>query len=339
MNLAKFSRRRYTEYQTPLEFLPHLTEAIGGPNIYIKRDDMLGLASGGNKTRKLEFVMADALEKGADTIITCGAVQSNHCRLTLAAAIKEGLKCQLVLEERVKDSYNPNASGNNFLYNLMGCEAVRVVPGGTDMMKAMNELADELRAKGRNPYVVPGGASNKIGALGYVSCAQEILAQLFDKGIKIDCIFTPSGSAGTHAGLLTGMIGENANIPVIGIGVNKKKEVQEANVYKLCCELSEELGLRNPVKREDVVAYDDFVGPGYSLPTDGMVEAVKLLARTEGILLDPVYSGKAMDGMLTLLRQGMYKKGQNVLFLHTGGSPALYAYIEALLHGEHAPRV
>ena len=158
MNLAKFSRRRYTYYDTPIEYLANLTKVMGGPNIYMKRDDLLGLTGGGNKTRKLEFLMAEALEQGCDTILTCGAVQSNHCRLTLAAAVKEGLKCQLVLEERVAHSYNPEASGNNFLFNLLGVEAVRVVPGGTDMLGALNQLADELRAQGRKPYVVPGVA-------------------------------------------------------------------------------------------------------------------------------------------------------------------------------------
>ena len=180
MNLAKFSRRRYTYYDTPIEYLANLTKVMGGPNIYMKRDDLLGLTGGGNKTRKLEFLMAEALEQGCDTILTCGAVQSNHCRLTLAAAVKEGLKCQLVLEERVAHSYNPEASGNNFLFNLLGVEAVRVVPGGTDMLGALNQLADELRAQGRKPYVVPGGGSNPLGALGYVSCAQELLQQSFD---------------------------------------------------------------------------------------------------------------------------------------------------------------
>ena len=326
MNLAKFPRRRYTEGFTPLERLDRFSEALGGPQVYIKRDDLLGLTSGGNKTRKLEFLMADALEQGADTIITCGAVQSNHCRLTLAAAVKEGLKCQLVLEERVKDSYNPEASGNNFLFHLLGVEDVRVVSGGSDMMAEMGKLADELRQKGRKPYIVPGGGSNEIGALGYVSCAQEILTQLFDKGIAIDHIVCASGSTGTHAGLLTGILGENANIPVTGISVNRKKDAQADAVYSLMQRTAQKLEIHQDLPREAVVVYDDYVGPGYSLPTDSMVEAVKLLARTEGILLDPVYTGKAMAGLIGLARQGMWKSTDKVLFLHTGGSPALYAY-------------
>lgn len=331
MNLAQFPRRRYTEGKTPLEFLPNFTKALGGPNIYIKRDDLLGLTSGGNKTRKLEFLMADALEQGADTIITCGAVQSNHCRLTLAAAVKEGLKCRLVLEERVKGSYNSDASGNNFLFNVLGVEKVSVVPGGSNMMEAMQKVADELAAEGRKAYIVPGGGSNPIGATGYVSCAQEIMEQMFEKGINFDHIVSASGSAGTHAGLLVGLLGNNMNIPMTGISVNRKSDVQEQLVFDLANQTAERVGFKAGVPREAVKVVDEYVGPGYSLPTDSMVEAVQLLAKTEGILLDPVYTGKAMAGLIGLIRKGQFKKGENVLFVHTGGSPALYAYIPTIL--------
>lgn len=331
MNLAKYPRRRYTEGQTPIEYLANLSRKLGGPDIYMKRDDLLGLAGGGNKTRKLEFLMADAIEKGADTIITCGAVQSNHCRLTLAAAMKEGLKCHLVLEERVAHSYNEGANGNNYLFHLLGVEGIRVVPGGSDMMAEMEKTAEELRKQGRIPYIVPGGGSNTVGALGYVACAQEILSQAFDKGISFDRIICASGSAGTHAGLLTGLVGENAQIPLTGISVNRKREPQTQLVYKLASELSEKLGLENPVRLDQVEVYDEYVGPGYSLPTDQMVEAVQMVARMEAILLDPVYSGKAMAGLIDLIRKGVYKKGEKVLFVHTGGSPALYAYTDVML--------
>lgn len=333
MNLAQFPRKRYTAYETPIEFLPNLTKAMGGPNIYIKRDDLLGLTSGGNKTRKLEFLMAEAQSLGADTILTCGAVQSNHCRLTLAAATKEGLKCQLVLEERVAGSYKPEASGNNYLFRLLGVEAVRVVPGGSNMMGELEKLAEELKAQGRKPYIVPGGGSNPVGALGYVSCAQEIEKQMFDLGLNFDCIVTPSGSAGTHAGLIAGLRGNGVHTPLIGISVNRNKDAQAEAVFTLANKACELLGAGSPVAREDVVVYDDYVGPGYSLPTQGMVDAVQLLARTEAILVDPVYTGKTMAGMLDLIRQGVIKKGQNVLFIHTGGSPALYAYEDVTLNG------
>jgi D-cysteine desulfhydrase len=326
MNLAQFPRRRYTEGQTPLEFLPRFTAALGGPRIFIKRDDLLGLTSGGNKTRKLEFLVADALAQGADTLITCGAVQSNHCRLTLAAAVKEGLKCQLVLEERVAGSYKADASGNNFLFRLLGVEGIKVVPGGSDMMKEMQVVADGVAAQGRKPYIIPGGGSNEIGATGYVACAEEIIAQAFDKGLNLDYVVTTSGSAGTHAGLVTGFYGNNTNIPVIGINISRKKSVQEELVYGLVGRTAVRLGIKQAIPREAVVCYEEYVGPGYSLPTPEMIEAVKLMATTEGILLDPVYTGKAMAGLIGLIRQKHFQKDDNVLFVHTGGSPALYAY-------------
>lgn len=328
MNLARFPRRRYTEGQTPLEHLPRLSAALGGPDVYIKRDDLLGLAAGGNKTRKLEFLVADALVQGADTLITCGAVQSNHCRLTLAAAVKEGLKCRLVLEERVPGSYNPRGSGNNFLYHLLGVEAVKVVPGGADMTKEMQAVAADLAATGRKGYIIPGGGSNEIGATGYVACAEEILAQAFDKGVNFDHIVTTSGSAGTHAGLVVGFWGTGSGIPVTGINISRKNDVQTELVYGLVQRTATRVGLQQPVPREAVVCFDEYVGPGYSIPTPEMVAAVELLARTEGILLDPVYTGKAMAGLIGLIRQGYFKKGENVLFIHTGGWPALYAYTD-----------
>jgi len=326
MNLSRFPRRRYTVGYTPIEKLERLTKELNGPNIYMKRDDLLGLAAGGNKTRKLEFLMADALEKGADTIITCGAVQSNHCRLTLAAAVKEGLKCQFVLEERVPNSYDVNNNGNNFLYKLMGIEEVYVVPGGSDVMGKMQEVYKNLEAQGRKPYIVPGGGSNEIGALGYVSCALEVLEQTYDEGIKIDHIVLTSGSAGTHSGFLAGIIGSNAGIPVTGIGINKKKDIQSENVYNLCQKVAGKLEMKNAITKEDIIVFDDYIGEGYSRPTDGMVEAVKLVAQTEAILLDPVYTGKTMAGMIDLIKKGYFKGCENILFLHTGGSPALYAY-------------
>ena len=329
MNLARFARRRYTEGFTPIEAVPRFSGILGGPNIYIKRDDLLGLSGGGNKTRKLEFLVADALEKGADTLITCGAVQSNHCRLTLAAAVKEGLKCRLVLEERVAGSYNPDASGNNFLYQLLGVESISVVPGGSDMALEMQKVADEVSAEGRKAYIIPGGGSNPVGATGYVACAEEILSQLFALGLKIDRVVCASGSTGTHAGLVTGFYGNNADMPVVGINVSRSKEAQEPLVYNLVRQTAERVGVHAEIPREAVLCFGDYVGPGYSLPTPSMVEAVKLLARSEGILLDPVYTGKAMAGLVDLVRKGYFEKDENILFIHTGGSPALYAYLDA----------
>jgi D-cysteine desulfhydrase len=331
MHLARFPRRRYTPGWTPLEKLGRLSALLGGPDIYIKRDDLLGLAGGGNKTRKLEFLVADALAQGADTLITCGAVQSNHCRLTLAAAAKEGMKCRLVLEERVAGSYDANASGNNFLFRLLGVEAVTVVKAGVDLAAEMQKAADDVATLGRKGYIIPGGGSNALGALGYVSCAEEILAQTHDLGLRLDHIVCASGSTGTHAGLICGLVGNNSHIPLTGINVRRTRQEQEPNVHKLAQEVAALLGIAGGIPREAITALGDWVGPGYSLPTPGMVEAVRMLAEVEGILLDPVYTGKAMAGLIALVRGGTFVKDQHVLFVHTGGSPALYAYQSVLV--------
>jgi D-cysteine desulfhydrase len=275
--------------------------------------------------------VADALAKGADTLITCGAVQSNHCRLTLSAAVKEGLKCRLVLEERVPGSYDPRASGNNFLFQLMEVERIKVVPGGSDMMQKMQTMAEEVAEEGRKAYIIPGGASNPIGALGYVSCAQEIISQTFEMGLRMDRLVCASGSAGTHSGLLTGFYGTNSNIPVVGINVSRPKETQEEIVYDLVKRTADYVGIKEKIPRDAVLCFGDYVGPGYSLPTPEMTAAVKMVARTEAILLDPVYTGKAMAGLIDLARKGFFRKEENVLFLHTGGSPALYAYLDTFM--------
>lgn len=327
MNLARFPRRRYTEFVTPIEKLENLSKALQGPTIYIKRDDQLGLTAGGNKTRKLEFLVADALSQGCDTLITCGAVQSNHCRLTLSAAVKEGMKCRLVLEERVPGSYHAKASGNNFLFRLLGVESISVVPGGSDMMTEMQKVAEEVSREGRKAYIVPGGGSNPVGATGYIACAEEILGQLFEKGLDINRVVCPSGSAGTHAGLLAGFHGNNSNIPVLGINVSRTQADQEAIVAELVGETFRHLDVNCTIPDNAVQCIDRYVGPGYSLPTPEMVEAVKLFAQTEGILLDPVYTGKAAAGLIGLVRQQTFAKNDNILFVHTGGSPALYAYL------------
>ncbi|EFI34504.1 pyridoxal phosphate-dependent enzyme, D-cysteine desulfhydrase family [Desulfonatronospira thiodismutans ASO3-1] len=328
MNFTRYPRRAYLEEATPIEFMENLSTFLGMEvNLFVKRDDLLPGAGGGNKTRKLEFCLADALEQGADTIITCGAVQSNHCRLTASWCCKENLDCHLILEERVKGTYHPENNGNNFLFHLLDVNSISVVPGGSDMMAEMRKKGDELKSHGKKPYIVPGGASNPIGALGYVACAEEIMNQLNAGHQDIDHIVVPSGSAGTHAGMVAGMIGTNANIPVSGINVSRPKDVQEGIVYNLAEETAQKLEMKMSIPREAVVCYDQYVGPGYSLPTDSMVEAVRLFAKHEAILLDPVYSGKAAAGLLDLVRSGHFPRGSNVLFLHTGGSPALYAYM------------
>ncbi|MGO4886648.1 D-cysteine desulfhydrase [Anaerobacillus sp. MEB173] len=331
MNLSHFPRRKYTEGPTAIEKLDHLSKLLDGPSIFMKRDDQLGLTGGGNKTRKLEFLVADALEKGADTLITCGAIQSNHCRLTLSAAIKEGLSCRLVLEERVANTYQEDGSGNNFLFRLLGAENITVVSGGSNMMEEMEKAAAEVSLFGGKPYIIPGGGSNEIGATGYASCALEIIHQTNEKNLSFDYIVCASGSSGTHAGLVAGLHGLNSQIPVIGINVSRKVEEQERLVYSLAERTADHLRIKMTIPHENVKCFDDYVGPGYSLATPEMIEAVQLLAKKEGILLDPIYTGKAMAGLIDLVRKGYFKKTDNILFIHTGGSPALYAYESIIL--------
>lgn len=325
MNLAKFPRRKYTLSYTPIEKLPHFSETLGGPSIYLKRDDLLGLTVGGNKTRKLEFIVADALKNGADTLITCGGIQSNHCRLTLAAAVKEKMKCILVLEEGLSKNAEPDFNGNYFLYHLLGAEGIKVVPNGTDLMKEMQQVAQDVKEKGHKPYIIPVGGSTAIGATGYAACAQEILAQSLDQGIDINTVVCVSGSGGMHAGLVTGLEGSQSNIPVIGINISRGKAEQEEKVYQLVKETSAHIGIQHSISREAVTCFDEYVGPGYALPTPEMVEAIQLMARTEGVLLDPVYTGKAAAGLIELIRKGYFEQDDNILFIHSGGSPALYA--------------
>ena len=326
MHLARFPRRRYTEGATPMEHLARLSELVGGPEIWIKRDDLLGFFPGGNKTRKLEFLMADALAKGADAVITCGAAQSNHCRLTLAAAKKEGLECHLVITEQVPGSYSPHASGNNFLFQLMGVDSITVVPGTSDPTAETAKVADRLRAAGKTPYVIPVGGSTPVGSLGYVACAEEILSQAFDKGLAFDRIFTTSGSAGTHAGLAVGLWANRADIPLTGINIGAPNAVQVPAVRRLAADTARLLGIDEPFLAESIDCRDEYIGQGYSLPSDSMLKAVVLLARTESVLLDPVYTGKAFAGMLDLIAKGLCGAGQRVLFIHTGGIPALFHY-------------
>lgn len=335
MDLSRFARRQYTVGASPIEFLPNFTKALGGPKVWIKRDDMLGLAPGGNKTRKLEFLMGDALAKGADTLITCGAPQSNHCRITLAAAVKEGLKCRFVIEERVPGSYDPEASGNNFMFRLLGVESITVVPGGSNMAQAMETAAQEARAQGRTPYIIPGGGSNAIGGLGYVACAQEIQQQLFEMGQPMDHIVVGSGSSGTHGGLVAGFLGNNIKIPLVGVGVSRDPKDQNPLVHKEAQAIMDLLETGIQVPAEAVVSFGDWWRPKYSVPNPAMVEAVQLLARTEAILLDPVYTGKIMAGLIGLSRQGYFKPTDNVLFLHTGGATSLHAY-ESVILGDPA---
>lgn len=326
MHLSRYPRLHIAHLPTPLEPMERLSKLLGGPRLWIKRDDCTGLSTGGNKTRKLEFLMADALEKKADTIITQGATQSNHARQTAAIAAKLGLACHILLEDRTHyedDAYLNN--GNVLLDQLHGATVTRYA-GGTDMVAEMNKLADKLKQEGKTPYVIPGGGSNEIGALGYVNAALELTTQANDRGLVIDHLVHATGSSGTQAGLVAGFVGARSRIPVLGIGVRAPREKQEQMVFDLACRTADYLGMPDIIQREDVVANTDYVGDGYGLPTESMIEAVSLLARTEGILLDPVYSGKGMAGLIDLIRKGHFKKDSDVVFLHTGGNVALFGY-------------
>ena len=331
MHLSRFPRVRLAHLPTPLEALPRLSKHLDGPNLYIKRDDCTGLATGGNKTRKLEFLMAQALQEKADTIITQGAVQSNHARQTAAAAARLGMGCELLLENRVQDPDDAYLnSGNVLLDRLLGAR-MHHYPKDTDMTQAMSDLAEELRRKGKRPYIIPGGGSNPVGALGYVNCVLELLAQANEQGLVIDHLVHATGSAGTQAGLIVGLKAMHSAIPLLGIGVNAPQDLQEERVYTLAVETAQFIGAGGCVQRNDVVANCEYVGEGYGIATDSMKKAVSLLARLEGILADPVYTGKGLAGMFDLIKKGYFKQGENVVFLHTGGSAGLFAYYQQFL--------
>lgn len=326
MNLARFPRIRLGHLPTALERLENLTRTLNGPDIWIKRDDCTGLSTGGNKTRKLEFLLAAAKAEGADTIITQGATQSNHARQTAAAAARLGMACHLLLEDRTKKiDFDYTMNGNVLLDVLHGAKIERC-PANPDMNGELEKMGARLRADGRKVYVIPGGGSNPVGALGYVSAAIELATQANDADLKIDCVVHATGSAGTQAGLAVGLAGINSNISLLGIGVRAPKEKQEDSVYKLARETATMLGLADLVKRDHIVANCDYVGKGYGFPAPSTIEAIRIAAQLDGILLDPVYSGKGMAGLIDLCRGGVFKKGQNIVFLHTGGAIGLTAY-------------
>lgn len=329
MHLARFPRVKLAHLPTPLEPMERLSKHLGGPRLWIKRDDCTGLSTGGNKTRKLEFLMGEALKLGADTVITQGATQSNHARQTAAAAARLGLECHILLEDRTgfkTADYTQN--GNVLLDNLHGAE-ISKRSAGADMNAEMEAVAADLRDKGKKPYVIPGGGSNTTGALGYANCALELVAQANEMGLKIDHIVQATGSTGTQAGFVAGLCAISAHIPVLGISVRAPKDKQEDAVFALAAKTADVVGAPGAVKREDIKANSDYVGQGYGIPTEGMVEAVEMLARIEGILLDPVYTGKGMAGLIDLVRKGHFARDANVVFLHTGGSVGLFGYPDA----------
>ena len=329
MDLSLFPRIQLGHFPTPLEPMANLTALLGGPRLWVKRDDCTGLSTGGNKTRKLEYLMAEAIAARADVVITQGATQSNHARQTAAAAAKLGMKCHILLEDRTGRTDQDYTDNGNVLLDRLHGATVDRRSGGSNMQQEMEQLAEQLKADGARPYVIPGGGSTPVGALGYVSAAMELASQAAARGLRMDYLVHATGSAGTQAGLVAGLHAINSDTKLLGIGVRAPQEKQEAMVYDLACRTAEHMRMGGGIPRELVAANCDYVGAGYGLPTAGMLEAVEILARTEGLLLDPVYSGKGMAGLIDLIRKGYFKANDNVVFLHTGGSVALFGYGDA----------
>jgi len=314
-------RIRLAYLPTPLEYLPRLSKYLGGPKIWIKRDDLTGPAFGGNKVRKLEFVMADALSKGSSVVITTGGVQSNHARATAAVASKLGLKAVLVLRGKEPSE----VKGNLLLDRLFGAE-VRFFPvEREEIPRIMEEVADELRKKGEKPYIIPLGASFPIGAVGYANSVVEIYNQAKEMGIKIDWILHAAGSGGTQAGLVFGTKMLKMDAKVLGISMGPDAESLRSASLRIAEGISSLLGIDVRISAQDFKVVDDYVEEEGKI-TKNVVGAIKTLARTEGIMLDPVYTAKAMLGTIELVRNGFFDANENVLFIHSGGLPGLFAY-------------
>ena len=305
----------FAHLPTPVELLPRLSAQLNGPQIFIKRDDQTGLAFGGNKTRKLEYLLADAQAQGADTLITGGAVQSNHCRQTAAAAARNGFACTLVLT----GDKPPKPSGNNFLDLFLGAQIVWA--GGADRDLVLQQTYDQTQREGRKPYLIPYGGSNPIGALGYVYALKEMLEQIDD----LDWIIFPSSSGGTHAGLALGGRMFNFKGKILGISIDNPAFELSEKVARLAEETAKGLGIEQSFMPQDIMVNDDYLGGGYGVMGEPEVEALTLFARSEGMLLDPVYTGRAAAGLIDLIRREVITADQKVLFWHTGGSPAIFA--------------
>ena len=320
-NLTRFPRLELVGAPTPLEYLPRLSDHLGR-EIFIKRDDTTPLAMGGNKLRKLEFLAADALREGADTLITAGAIQSNHVRQTAAVAAKLGLHCVALLENPIGTrAENYLSNGNRLLLDLFNTQ-VEMCDALTDPAAQLDELATRIEAQGYRPYVIPVGGSNALGALGYVESALEI-AQQCEDAVEISSVVVASGSAGTHAGLAVGLEQLMPQAELIGVTVSRAVADQLPKVVALQQAVANSLELQ---AKADIILWDDYFAPGYGTPNEEGMAAVKLLAQLEGILLDPVYTGKAMAGLIDGITQKRFKDEGPILFVHTGGAPALFAY-------------
>ena len=309
---------------TPLEPLPRLAAQLGGPELWVKRDDQTGLATGGNKARKLEFLVADALAQEADTLVTCGAAQSNHARQTAAAAARFGLACTLAL----RGEEPPRAQGNFLLDQLLGAEVAWV--NDRPLTEAVEDVAEGLRARGRQPYVVPYGGSNPVGASGYTAAMEELLAQCARRDLHFDHVVLASSSGGTQAGLMVGARALGYEGRILGISVDPPAATLRATLADLATATAAHLGLELAFAPQDFAVEDGYLGGGYAAIGDLERRAIRTLARAEGLLLDPVYTGRAFGGLLDLIGQGAFALGERVLFWHTGGTAGLFGYAEAL---------
>ena len=328
MRLATLPRYPLATLPTPLHRARNLETALGPrcPRIYLKRDDLTGLAFGGNKARKLEYLLADALANEATMLVTEGAVQSNHARITAAAAAIGGLRSALVLDAR----QGADVAGNLLLDHLLGAE-VRIVPDKAARGALMASIGDELRAAGERPYVIPTGGSVPIGAAGYVTMVAELLAQLVSCGETPSRLYFPTGSMGTQAGLVVGARAFSAPFVVYGVAVEHPVEQLIVDGLALANGTAELLGLDQCFDTADIAVDGGFIGAAYGVPTEEGIEAIRLLARTEAVFLDPVYSGKAMAALISHTRAGELDPNEAVVFLHTGGGPSLFATGTALL--------
>jgi D-cysteine desulfhydrase family pyridoxal phosphate-dependent enzyme len=336
--LSDFPRVALAHTPTALEPMPNISRALSRPELWIKRDDCTGLGMGGNKARQLEFYLGEALAQGADTVVITGAVQSNYVRAAAAGAAKLGLACEIQLEERVADMDDTyRRSGNVLLDRLFGAR-LHNYPEGEDEAGAdgaLEAIAERVRQRGRVPYVIHLSAGHRpLGALGYVDAAQEVLAQAEDEGVDFDAIVVASGSGATHAGLLVGLaIAGHSDIMVHGICVRRDAEAQAPRVLRVARATCDELDAGELVEASQIVVHDDWLAPGYGHAAAETLAAIRTAARHEGILLDPVYSGKAFAGALGLAGRGVFAAGARVLFVHTGGTPALFAYRSVLEKG------
>jgi len=320
-NLVRFPRLELLGAPTPLEYLPRFSDYLGR-EIYIKRDDITPVALGGNKLRKLEFLVAEALSQGADTLVTAGAIQSNHVRQTAAVAAKLGLNCVALLENPIgTQATNYLTNGNRLLLDLFNAE-IEMCPVLDRPNQQLAELAIRLEAQGFRPFVIPVGGSSALGALGYVESAQEIVQQC-EGAVALSSVVVASGSGGTHAGLAVGLEQLMPQVELIGVTVSRNREQQLPKVTGLQQEVAESLEL---VAQKPIILWDDYFAPGYGRPNDAGLAAIKLLAQLEGVVLDPVYTGKAMAGLIDGVAQQRFKDEGPILFIHTGGAPALFAY-------------